>query len=86
MRNRRWSCPPAFVETNYNEDGNGFEEPMAMRAYLINLGDQDAQNVKVRLRNPPNVGGKVFAEGVVPLIPKRGETVGILRITDPWRA
>jgi hypothetical protein len=27
----------------------------------------------------------VFAEGVVPLIPKRGETVGLLRITDLWR-
>jgi hypothetical protein len=27
----------------------------------------------------------VFAEGVVPLIPKRGETTGILRVTDLWR-
>ena len=46
-------------------------DPKTMRAYLINLGDEDAQNVKVRLRNLPNLGGNVFAEGVVPLIPKR---------------
>jgi len=45
-------------------------EPKAMRAYLINLGDEDAQNVRVRLRNPPNLGGNVFAEGVVPLHPQ----------------
>ena len=51
-------------------------EPKAMRAYLINLGDEDAQNVKVRLRNPANQGGNVFAEGVVPLIPKRSDTIG----------
>jgi len=87
---RRYAKPtlvvsPSFVEPNYTEDGKGIEEPKAMRAYLINLGDQDAQNVKVRLRNPPNLGGNVFAEGVVPLIPKRGETIGVLRVTDLWR-
>ncbi len=87
---RRYEKPtlvvsPSFVEPNYNEDGKGMGEPKAMRAYLINLGDEDAQNVKVRLRNPPNVGGNVFAEGVVPLIPKRGETIGVLRVTDLWR-
>jgi len=73
------------VEPNYTEDGKAMGEPKAMRAYLINLGDVDAQNVKVRLRNLPNLGGNVFAEGVVPFIPKRSETVGVLRITDLWR-
>ncbi len=87
---RRYEKPtlvvsPSFVEPNYNEDGKGMGEPKAMRAYLINLGDEDAKNVKVRLRNPANAGGNVFAEGVVPLIPKRGETIGILRVTDLWR-
>ena len=76
---------PSFVEPNYTEDGKAMGEPKAMRAYLINLGDVDAQNVKVRLRNLPNLGGNVFAEGVVPFIPKRSETVGVLRITDLWR-
>jgi hypothetical protein len=56
-----------------------------MRAYLINLGDEDVRNVKVRLRNLPNLGGNVFAEGIVPLIPKRGDAIGVLPITDLWR-
>jgi len=36
---------PSLVEPNYNEDGKGIAEPKAMRAYMINLGDEDAQNV-----------------------------------------
>ena len=76
---------PSFVEPNYNADGKAMAEPKEMRAYLINLGDEDAQNVKVRLRNPPNVGGNVFAEGVVPLIPKHSEAIGVMRVTDLWR-
>ncbi len=87
---RRYEKPtlavsPSFVEPNYNEDGKGIGEPKAMRAYLMNLGDKDAQNVKVRLRNPPNQGGGVFAEGVVPLIPKRSEAIGVLPVTAQWR-
>jgi hypothetical protein len=76
---------PDLVEPNYNEDGSGLVEPKTMRPYLINLGDQDAQNVKVRLRNPPDKGGDVFAEGAVPLIPKRGEAIGTLPVTAKWR-
>ena len=72
---------PDLVEPNYNEDGSGLVQPGTMRPYLINLGDQDAQNVKVRLRNPPDKGGDVFAEGVVPLIPKRSEAIGVLPST-----
>ena len=75
---------PDMVEPNYNENGKGLVEPKTMRPYLINLGDQDAQDVKVRLRNPPDKGGNVFAEGVVPLIPKRGEAVGVLPVTAEW--
>ncbi len=76
---------PSFVEPNFTEDATGLADPKTMRAYLINLGDEDALNVKVRLRNRPNLGGNVFAEGVVPLIPKRGEAIGVMRITDLWR-
>jgi hypothetical protein len=87
---RRYEKPtlivsPSFVEPNYTEDGKAIAEPKAMRAYLINLGDEDANNVKVRLRNPPSMGGKVFAEGVVPLIPKRSEAIGVLPVTGEWR-
>lgn len=77
---------PSFVEPNYNEDGNGMlAEPKTMRAYMINLGDEDARNVEVRLRNLPNQGGNAFAEGVVPLIPKRSAAIAVLRVTDLWR-
>jgi hypothetical protein len=77
---------PDLVEPNYNEDGNGrLVEPKTMRPYLINLGDQDARNVKVRLRNPPDKGGDVFAEGVVPLVPKGSEAVGVLPVSAEWR-
>ena len=76
---------PDFVEPNYNGDGSGkLVQPKTLRPYLINLGDQDAINVKVSLRNPPEKGGNVFAEGVVPLIPKRGEAVGVLPVTAEW--
>lgn len=87
---RRYDKPtlvasPSFVEPNFKEDGNGLGEPVVMRPYIINLGDTDAKNVTVRLRNVPDLGGKVFAEGVIPLIPARGETVATLRVTDVWR-
>jgi hypothetical protein len=89
---RRYEKPtlvvsPSLVEPNYNDNGTGaLVDPKTMRAYMINLGDRDAQNVKVRLRNPPGTGGNVFAEGVVPLIPKRSEAIGVLLVTAPWRA
>ena len=76
---------PDLVEPNYNEDGSGrLVQPKSLRPYLINLGDQDAQNVRVRLRNPSDKGGNVFAEGVVPLVPRRGETVGVLPVIAEW--
>jgi len=76
---------PDLVQPDYDENGTGrLVVPKTMRAYLMNLGDKDAQNVKVRLRNPPDKGGDVFAEGVVPLIPKRGEAVGVLPVTAEW--
>ncbi len=76
---------PLYVEPDFNEDGKGIAKPTVMRPYLINLGDQDAQNVKVRLRNPPNQGGNVFAEGVVPLIPRHSVAVGVIPVTDSWK-
>jgi len=77
---------PSFVQPDYKENGSGaLSDSKSMRAYLINLGDSDAKNVKVRLRNQPNLGGNVFAEGVVPVIPAGSEAIGVLNITDMWR-
>jgi hypothetical protein len=76
---------PALVQPNYNEDGSGhLAEPQTMRPYLINLGDQDAHDVQIRMRNPPAKGGDVFAEGIVPLIPKRSATIGVIPVTGHW--
>ena len=77
---------PSLVGPDYTEDGSGkLAEPKTMRAYLINLGDTDAHNVKLRLRNRSNLGGDVFAEGEVPLVPKQGEAIAVLRVTAEWR-
>ena len=77
---------PALVQPDYNADGSGhLAEPRTMRPYLINLGDQDAHDVVIRLRNPPARGGDVFAEGIVPLIPKRSAAIGVLPVTGQWR-
>jgi hypothetical protein len=86
---RRYDKPvlvasPGYVEPNFKEDGNGLGDPVVFRPYIINLGDQDAKNVTVRLRDRPDLGGKVFAEGVIPVIPARSETVGTLKVIDQW--
>jgi len=75
---------PDMVEPDYNEDGKGLAEPKTFRPYLINLGDAAAHNVRVRLRNPPDKGDNVFAEGVVPLIPPHSEAVGAIPVTAEW--
>jgi hypothetical protein len=40
--------------------------------------------VKVRLRNPRDKGGDVFAEGVVRHVPKRGEAIAVLPVKGQW--
>lgn len=76
---------PSFVEPNFTSDAKGLALPKTFRAYLINLGDADATNVKVRLRNRPNLGGNVFAEGTVPLVRAHDAAVAVLPVTDLWR-
>lgn len=77
---------PSMVGPAYTDDGSGsLVKPWTMRAYLINLGDADAHNVKLRLRNRPDLGGNVFAEGTAPLVPRRGEAIALLPVSDKWR-
>ncbi len=79
-------CSPALVEPNRSAaDPGKLVEPKTMRAYLMNLGEQDAREVRIRLRNPKDKGGNVFAEGVVPLVPKRGEVTAVLPVTAAWK-
>ena len=60
-----------------------FDKPR-IEGRLVTEHGVPAANVRVRLRNPPAQGGNVFAEGVVPLVPRRGAAVGILPVTAEW--
>ena len=80
-------CCPHWVEPNRSAaDPGKLVEPKTMRTYIINLGDQDATNVRVRLRDPKDKGGNVFAAGVVPLIAKHGDATASLPVTAPWKS
>ena len=79
-------CSPTLVEPNRSAaDPGKLVEPKTMRAFLLNLGDRDATAVRVRLQNPKHKGGNVFAEAVVPLVPKRGEATAVLPVTAEWK-
>jgi hypothetical protein len=79
-------CSPAWVEPNRSAaDPGKLVEPKTMRAYLMNLGDHDAAKVQVRLRNPKDKGGDVFAAGEVPLVPKRGAAIAVLPVKAQWK-
>ncbi len=79
-------CSPILVEPNRSAaDPGKLVEPKTMRACLLNLGDHDATDVRIRLRNPKDKGGNVFAEGVVPVVPKRGEVTAVLPVTAEWK-
>jgi hypothetical protein len=79
-------CSPALVEPNRSAaDPGKLVEPKTMRACVLNLGDRDATEVRIRLRNPKDKGGNVFAEGVVPVVPKRGEVTAVLPVTAEWK-
>ena len=79
-------CSPALVEPNRSAaDPGKLVEPKTMRAYLMNLGEQDARDVRIRLRNPKDKGGNVFAEAVVPVVPKRGAVTAVLPVTAEWK-
>ena len=56
--------------------------PYAFRLYIMNLGSQDAKEVKVQLANPEDQGGDVFAEGTVDLIPRQGSVEAVLSMTQ----
>jgi hypothetical protein len=76
---------PVWVEPDRSAaDPGKLVEPKTMRAYLMNVGQRAARNVKVRLRNPKDKGGDVFAAGAVAEVPPRGEAIAILPVTAKW--
>ena len=52
----------------------------------MNLRSQDAKDVKVRLANPKEEGGDVFAEGIVSLISKQCAVEAVLSMTQTGEA
>ncbi len=79
-------CSPLWAEPNRSlADPNVLVEPKTMRVYLLNLGETDAKDVRLRLRNPKEKGGDVFAEGMVSVIPKRYEAVAALPVIGEWK-
>ena len=74
---------PDWVEPNRSgANPSDSVQPLTMRAYILNLGDQDATNVQVRLRNTKDKGDNVFAVGVVPVIPKHEAATATLPFAD----
>jgi len=55
-----------------------------MRVLLINLGDKDAENIKIKLKNPEGKGGKVFAQGTTHVTGK-SVAVAVLPVTAKWQ-
>ena len=70
---RAWSNPSTLTK------------PKTMNATILNLGSRPAILAKVRLRNRPDKGGEVFAEGVVN-VPARGVATAVLPVVADWQS
>ena len=63
---------PIWAEPNRGaDDPNILVQPRTLRVYLLNIGDKAARNVKIRLRNPVEQGGDVFADGELRFLPEK---------------
>ena len=88
-------CSPSWVQPNFNPghvgpdgkwvDWGKLAEPLTFRALILNLGDTNATNVIVRLRNPDAHGGNVFAKGIVD-VPARSVAVAVLPVFAEFKA
>jgi len=55
-----------------------------MRVLMMNLGEKDAANINVRLRNPKEKGGDIFAKGTAN-VPGKSVTIAALPVTAKWQ-
>jgi hypothetical protein len=81
---------PAIVVSNFwaepdrsEEDPGKLVQPKTMHVLLMNLGEERATDVMVRLRNPEDKGGDVFAQGKVN-IPGKSIAIAVLSVTAKW--
>ncbi|MDP6438494.1 MAG: hypothetical protein QGH74_02570 [Candidatus Brocadiia bacterium] len=54
-----------------------FVRPITFRAFVMNLGEKDATNVRFRLKNP-GPDGDVFADATVDVLPARSITIAVM--------
>ncbi len=54
-----------------------FVQPITFRAFVMNLGEKDARNVRFRLKNP-GPDGDVFADATVDVLPARSITIAVM--------
>ena len=72
----RWSEPNRGAD-----DPNNLVQPRTLRVFLLNIGDKPARNIKIRLRNPTDQGGNVFADGELSFLPERFGVAAVLAWT-----
>jgi len=59
-------------------------KPKTMRMLMMNLGEKDATNINVRLSNPKEKGGNIFAQGTVN-VPGKSVAIAVLPVTAKWQ-
>ncbi len=73
---------PIWAEPNRGaENPNILVLPRTLRVYLLNIGDKAARNVKIRLRNPAEQGGDIFADGELSFLPEKFGVPAVLAWT-----
>jgi hypothetical protein len=85
-------CAPSWVQPDRSFENPGrLVQPVAFRALIMNLGGKDAAGAKIRLRNTPDKGGDVFAEGTARSLPAGKVSVALLSVlgppgSSPWKS
>ncbi len=73
---------PIWAEPNRGaEDPNNLVQPKTLRVFLLNIGDKPVRNIKIRLRNPTDLGGHVFADGELSFLPEKFGVAAVLAWT-----
>ena len=78
-------CSSLWVHPNRRvDDWRKVVRPVTFRAFMMNLGEEEAKGVKVTLRNPEDRGGNVLARGVVDIAAK-STAVAVLPKVGDWK-
>jgi hypothetical protein len=75
----RWAEPDRS-----RENPGALVQPKTMRVLVMNLGNQDAEHIVIKLKNPKTKGGDVFAQGTA-RVPRKSVAVAVLPVTANWQ-